>query len=482
MSAEDPTIIHAGAEKRFFIDMLTKDIELLPAIADLVDNSVDGIRGRAKTSSEDSASDLIGSWIHLEVDGDRFEIIDNAGGISTDVARNYAFRFGRPGTFKGVPGSVGQFGIGMKRAIFKLGTAFEVESTWADDSALAGTHFVVKEDVQTWADAGDWSFRFVELDEQLQNPTNVGTRILVSPLRPSVSEDLALQSNIDQLRNELSTRHQESLRRGMEITVNGVALVGHQPSLQSSDAYAPINRSFELAATNGEATGTVAVQIVAGTVRPNNPTRDANLDDGEARNFQNPGAAGWYVFCNGRLLLSGDRSAVTGWGAPAAAYHPQYRNFRGYVYMEADDAALLPWNTTKTAVDRGSPVFRNVVSEMKTVLVEVQALINRVKNETDKVRELAGAGVANLPDTPLSSTVESSPNIAIDQLRQSPRIVAPSSPQFPPAPKSGPDIRRVQYQVEREKYDQLAEVLETHNGSELGRATFDYVWKREVGD
>lgn len=39
------TTVDAGAEKRFFIEMLTKDIELLPAIVDLVDNSVDGARG-----------------------------------------------------------------------------------------------------------------------------------------------------------------------------------------------------------------------------------------------------------------------------------------------------------------------------------------------------------------------------------------------------------------------------------------------------
>lgn len=480
MSSDDRMTVHAGAEKRFFIDMLTKDIELLPAIADLVDNSVDGIRARARREKSDD--DLSGSWIHLSIDATHFEITDNAGGISTEVARNYAFRFGRPDVFKGVPGSVGQFGIGMKRAIFKLGTAFEVESTWKQPESDEGTHFLVREDVQKWADVGDWSFRFTELDEHVDSPQNVGTRILVSPLRPSVSDDLGLDSNINQLRNELSTRHQESLRRGMEIKVNGTALWAHQPSLQSSGSYAPINRKFELAATNGEATGKVAVQIIAGTVRAKNAARDAALDSGEARNFQNPGEAGWYVFCNGRLLLAGDRTATTGWGSPAAAYHPEYRNFRGYVYMDAEDAALLPWNTTKTAVDRDSQVFRDVVAQMKTALVDVQAVLNRAKSESAKLSELAKAGVVEVPATPLSSSVEATPNIPVSQLRESRKVVAPPTPQFPPTPKAGPDIQRVQYQVERDRYERLAKVLETNNGSELGRATFDYVYKREVSE
>ena len=36
--------VEATPEKRFFVSMLVKDIELIPAIVDLVDNSIDGAK------------------------------------------------------------------------------------------------------------------------------------------------------------------------------------------------------------------------------------------------------------------------------------------------------------------------------------------------------------------------------------------------------------------------------------------------------
>ena len=87
-------------------------------------------------------------------------------------------------------------------------------------------------------------------------------------------------------------------------------------------------------------------------------------DDSDAETFKQPSRAGWYLFCNDRLLLAADQTALTGWGVAAAAYHPQYRLFRGYVYLTATDSSLLPWNTTKTGVDEDSSIFRQVRSEV----------------------------------------------------------------------------------------------------------------------
>src|SRR4051812_25735665 len=99
--------------------MLTRDIELLPAIIDLVDNSVDGARAT-------TPGDLSSHRIDIVADADIFRISDDCGGIDIDVARDYAFRFGRPEGHTGTDHSVGQFGVGMKRALFKLGSVFSV--------------------------------------------------------------------------------------------------------------------------------------------------------------------------------------------------------------------------------------------------------------------------------------------------------------------------------------------------------------------
>ena len=95
--------------------MLIRDVTLADAIGDLIDNSVDGAKQLRPTKN------YHGLNIEIEANLDHFLIKDNCGGIDSEVARNYAFRFGRP---KGKPillGSVGQFGIGLKRSLFKMG-------------------------------------------------------------------------------------------------------------------------------------------------------------------------------------------------------------------------------------------------------------------------------------------------------------------------------------------------------------------------
>ena len=86
--------IKASPTKELFIYMLTRDIPLIRAILDLVDNSVDGA---TRTQSGDDYSNF---WIRIKCSKDRFSISDNCGGISVTLARDYAFRFGRPKDMK----------------------------------------------------------------------------------------------------------------------------------------------------------------------------------------------------------------------------------------------------------------------------------------------------------------------------------------------------------------------------------------------
>ena len=152
--AVDPNdlTIDASAERALFVDMLTRDIESIPAIMDLIDNSVDGARALA---DDDDLSDF---WVSLQASPDSFVIEDNCGGIDLDVALKYAFRFGRPDEYKGTKRSVGQFGVGMKRALFKLGDHFAI------DSRAESTSFSLAVPVLEWANDEDpiWTF---EMDQ-----------------------------------------------------------------------------------------------------------------------------------------------------------------------------------------------------------------------------------------------------------------------------------------------------------------------------
>src|SRR5690242_12110940 len=124
----DPRRINAMPTKDFFISMLVRDIDLVDAIADLFDNCVDGARRMKPTGRYD------GLTVRIKTSPSEFSITDNCGGIPVDVARSYAFRFGRPEGMPATRHGIGQFGIGMKRALFKLGRKFVVQSKTKDAS------------------------------------------------------------------------------------------------------------------------------------------------------------------------------------------------------------------------------------------------------------------------------------------------------------------------------------------------------------
>ncbi|MDP1340655.1 ATP-binding protein, partial [Klebsiella variicola] len=82
----------------------------------------------AKSLQKTGERPFDGFEIKIELSKDKFSIIDNCGGFDSASAAQYAFRFGRPQNFPRASHSIGQFGVGMKRALFKFGTEFKVRS------------------------------------------------------------------------------------------------------------------------------------------------------------------------------------------------------------------------------------------------------------------------------------------------------------------------------------------------------------------
>lgn len=118
--------------------MITRDISIEDAIMDLIDNSIDGAIRINKDNYD-------GFKIDISISGNEFSITDNCGGFPLDSAKNYAFRFGRPDNAPLIHNSVGRFGIGMKRALFKIGKEFYVESQTKEN------HFCVNVNVNEWS-------------------------------------------------------------------------------------------------------------------------------------------------------------------------------------------------------------------------------------------------------------------------------------------------------------------------------------------
>src|SRR5690349_1708851 len=137
--------ISAEPTKSFFVEMFTKDIALEQAVLDLVDNCVDG----AKRHPIPGDRPFEGKKVEITFDAEKFHIWDNCGGFDRKTAREYAFRFGRPKGKNLTPHSIGQFGVGMKRALFKFGGHFSVHS------ATSKEEWAVDVDVEAWMEKED---------------------------------------------------------------------------------------------------------------------------------------------------------------------------------------------------------------------------------------------------------------------------------------------------------------------------------------
>lgn len=435
-----PNEIDARPTKELFIEMLTKDIDLIDTVNDLVDNSIDGAK---RLRSNGSFDDL---YVHITANEDVFEIVDNCGGIEADVARHYAFRFGRPKESKPDEKSVGLFGVGMKRAFFKLGLLFQVESN-AENSS-----FLLRVDVKSWKDnPHHWGFPFSEDKPRIGRLGGArGTKIIVEELNPNVKEDFGSPLFIKDLGLALKRAQQTAISRGLTIRLNETHLIAEAPTLLDSSDVHPvyINENVEYAGKPP-----VHKKIYIGLGK------------------SSPTQAGWYIYCNGRLVVEADKSIVTGWGGKSSQaaipeYHNQFAQFRGYVFLDSNDPTLLPYNTTKSGIDAESPMFKSLRGEMIDSARPIFDFLNELKLEKENQTAV----------TPLENAIDRAHEVALEALNESASFVRPSADLGPPAKK------RISFTKPSDLVDAAMEHMQVTTPKAAGERMFDYYYEAECSD
>jgi hypothetical protein len=430
--------IDASPTKDFFISMLVKDIVLSRSILDLCDNCVDGARRLRPNGNFE------GLHIRIELSERHFKIADNCGGIPADIARNYAFRFGRPSNMQATPHSVGQFGVGMKRSLFKIGTAFRIESR------SINSHFVVNEDVNTWKSRADWKFEFETIEEDLPTQPEIdrGTTLLIERLHESIAAEFKLENFQNRLISEVESAHQQSIKQGLAITLNTIPIRLKTSEMFESDSIQPANKVLTFQEANK---ASVTVKITCGVSVPD------------------PSTAGWYVYCNGRLVLGPDQTIITGWGEGSGDTIPKYHNtharFRGYVFFDSDDAGRLPWNTTKTGVDYESKYFQ-------AVRLEMIALMRPVIDFTRRLADEIGSD-----ERPLETALEQAKAKDVSLLSHRDSFNA-IHVHVPPALRAG----RIQYSKPLDEIQKVKKILGVSSFKQVGEKTFEYFLAAEGDD
>lgn len=341
--------VDASPAKAFFVEMITRDIELQDAILDLLDNCVDGVR-RIGTGKRHLP--YKGFHAHIKFSEDSFEIEDNCGGIPYEIAQRYAFMMGRPAEYKnGKEGTIGIYGIGMKRAIFKMGRSCDVVSDTADKL------FKVEITPDWLEDDQNWTLTAKTIQQELKAH---GTRITVRDLHKYVRSEFADGSEFRKdFMGIVRDAYSFLLEKGFSVVVNGEAVAPKVPSLlwDKAEEAGALRPYLYRAHFDG-----VQVFLAVGfRERPDTP----NDEEADARPNYRSEDAGWTIVCNDRVILPYDKGRQTGWGwGGVPGFHNQFIAITGFVLFDGHPGQL-PMTTTKRGVDANSEVYTLVREKMQ---------------------------------------------------------------------------------------------------------------------
>jgi hypothetical protein len=369
---------NAFPRKHFFLEMFTRDISLEDCVLDLVDNSIDAlVRSNefdpakeilevngAKTRK--AASDL--PKIDLTLSTKEVIIDDDCGGIPPDIVENELFTFGHHPDAS-LHQQLGVYGVGLKRAIFKIAEKFEMESRNTQGS------FTAEMDVDEWSQRDetldDWKIP-ITFDKPVKKD-KAGTTIRFSPIREEVKMRLRDGTFEGRLTRAIAQTYSLFLERNVRVKLNDKVVEPEPIPLGSSKETKPGQADFTK--------GNVKVRIFCGLAA--------------RQPLWTHERAGWYVLCNGRVVVSANKDDLTGWGLGLPTFHSKYKGFVGVAIFRSHDPLALPWTTTKRGLNQESPIFQDVKREMVLLARPIISFLNNMypsdyEAEEPEEREIAG--------------------------------------------------------------------------------------------
>lgn len=377
---------YASAEvrKQFFIEMFTRDISLEDCVLDLIDNSLDSYLLKHQISisklifgpNGTDPSRQLGT-IDVTCSDRQVKVVDTCGGIERKRAMEDVFCFGHAEDDQ--IGKLGAYGVGMKRALFKIGNKFDIVSQTANEG------FEVSFKLDEWAEKKEWKIPITFI-EGAASERKAGTSITITELHEEVSLRIKQGGVPNNILDDAATTYPFFLDRCVRLQINGNRVAPRPVQLgESEGTVRPAHESFQ---QDG-----VKVTLAA-SVAPGQRTTEQ---------------AGWNVLCNGRAVVSADKTRLTGWGVELPAFHTKYTSFVGLASFESDDPLSLPWTTTKRNINQESSVFIRAKGIMAAMSKPILTFLNsqypsdprveagNIRNAVEGVRGVSFRDIASQP-------------------------------------------------------------------------------------
>ena len=302
--------------------------------------------------------------------------------------------------------------------------------------------FDLKLDVGKWAQLNEQPWQIAITPRKPVPSDKTGTSIVVTQLYDEVTRRMSDGVFEGQLRDAVARTYAYYLAKLVTISVNNQIVEGTKIDLGENHA----SESFGF--------DKVTCAITAGIGVP------------QAGAFRDR-SSGWFVFCNGRAVISADKSQLTGWGgAGLPIFQPKHRPFLGTVFFVSEYPEELPWTTTKSGINEDSAIWQTARRHMSSIgRIVISFLDSRY---TDEGTEVASADLQTAAGAQRVSVLSAA-------------VAKPRAFALPK--KTENSVMRIQYDAQVSDIKRIAAYLKNSgmSGSDVGRHTFNYFLRNEVG-
>jgi hypothetical protein len=385
--------IDATPDKKI-LQSIASDIDLKKGVLELVDNGIDEWKLRRNPS--------LTVELTFDVSNKRLSYSDNAGGIKEENLNMII----QPGgtTRKPEDVSIGEFGIGSKRAIVALSAQAEVVSRFESK----GTFKIVVDD--SWTSSSSW-----KIPKYKTAPAAPGnTQILFKRMKFDLSLEI-----IQEIKRLLSETYCFTLSRDFMLVVDGESI---KPNIFKNWAFPPHGRHPRTYKTFISVDGRkVNVEITVGLMRESSQTGEYGFD----------------IFCNDRMILKNYKHPEIGFTAGLLGFpHPAKAWFKGVVRISGANEDM-PWNSTKSGLDFSNPIFQSLKDKLVKLSKPYVQLSRRLGG--DSKRQISAFPSGRIKKVNLTSQEE----LVVD---------LEDVPNLPPGRKSQADVVLSQNRAQIKKF------------------------------
>ncbi len=361
-------LVDFGADQNYLISGITKDVTTLECIYDLIDNSIDAARNDLlgkkgpRLDHYGLPASYSGYEVRVNISLTSFNISDNCSGIAEAAVAKRSFMTGARSSH---PFGIGTFGVGLNRAVFKLGSKTDLVT---DDARTYLTLSFRVDQVRDNEGKGIYA-------ESSKSKGKKMYRLEITELNGGIVQDFKSARWQESMKRGVRERYGRFIKKGLKLFVDGSEVKPFEKGIQQNLYFPPLFERRELA--DG-----VMFYLEAGF------HEDYDLSPGAGAGGKNKNLAeeyGWYVVCNDRIILVADRSKITGW----KQWHPEYNGFVGWVHYVSKDPDSLPWDSKKTGIDTHSGAYVNTLFMLSEATKKFRTA-NRKRLKKNKAKKNGG--------------------------------------------------------------------------------------------